>query len=58
MLAIGTNISLFVGFDDRGKKEAIFQQLAEGGKILFEINEEFGMVTDKFGIQWMFIEDH
>ncbi|WP_340199108.1 VOC family protein [Ascidiimonas sp. W6] len=50
----GTNISMFVAFDDMLFRKEAFEKLAEHGKVLFELNENFGMVKDPFGIQWMF----
>ncbi|NAS14149.1 VOC family protein [Poritiphilus flavus] len=53
----GTNISLFVSFADKAKKEEIFAALSENGKVLFPLTEDFGMLKDPYGIQWMFVSD-
>lgn len=49
----GSNISLFVVFDDANKKKEVFNKLSEGGKVFFPIEDNFGMLVDKYGIQWM-----
>ena len=51
----GTNISLFVSFGDRELKEEVFANLSEGGKVMFPLDDNFGMLKDKYGIQWMFV---
>lgn len=54
---VGTNISLFTVFSDNEKKLRIFEDLAKDGKILFPIDDNFGMLKDKFNIQWMFVTE-
>ncbi len=54
----GGNISLAVGLNDVGKARTIFDDLADGGKVTMPLDktfwaEAFGMLTDKFGINWM-----
>jgi PhnB protein len=49
----GNNISLFVSFSDQKEKENVFAELAHEGKVLFPLDDNFGMLKDKFGIQWM-----
>lgn len=56
--AVGGNIALSVGTDDAGDAERMFNALAEGGRVTMPIAEtfwaeRFGMLTDKFGIDWM-----
>jgi PhnB protein len=56
---VGNNISLAVGSDDIPAAEKMFDAIAEGGHIIMPMGEtywaeRFGMVTDKFGIHWMF----
>ncbi|XLS30462.1 VOC family protein [Flavobacteriaceae bacterium M23B6Z8] len=53
----GTNISMFVTFKNMKFREDAFVKLAEKGKILFELNDNFGMVKDQFGVQWMFTSE-
>jgi PhnB protein len=56
---IGDNISLAIGTEDVAAADTMFDKLAEGGKITMPMQEtfwaeRFGMLTDKFGINWMF----
>jgi PhnB protein len=53
----GNNISLTVGLKDEAEIKKIFNKLAEGGEIGMDLgktffSELFGVVTDKFGINW------
>lgn len=59
-IIIGTNFSMFITFDDQIEYEDVFSRLAENGKILMPISKssegnKFGMLKDKFEIQWMLI---
>jgi len=52
------NISLALSFDDGARAEGIFAALSAGGKVQQPIGPafwggRFGMVTDKFGSEWM-----
>ena len=54
-----SNISLAVGADDADKMEEMFNRMAEGGTVTMPLQktfwaESFGMLTDKFGVNWMF----
>jgi PhnB protein len=54
----GGNISLAIGLDDKARAQAIFDNLADGGKVTMPLDktfwaEAFGMLTDKFGVNWM-----
>lgn len=54
------NISLSLGFDDGPRGERIFNALAAGGNVGMPIDKafwggRFGMVTDKFGTEWMVV---
>ncbi len=51
----GNNFSLFIAFDEPEKRERVFNHLAKNGKILFPLDENFGMVKDQFGFQWMLV---
>lgn len=56
---IGNNISLSIGSNDPASAEQMFEQLSDGGTIVMPMQEtfwaaRFGMLTDKFGINWMF----
>lgn len=53
------NIQLSVEVDDEQKLTEIFNKMAEGGKITMPLEKQFwgatfGMLQDKFGINWMF----
>ncbi len=55
----GDNISLSVDSDNDQQLEEVFSKMANGGKITMPLQEQFwgakfGMLTDKFGIHWMF----
>ena len=55
----GDNISLSVECDTNGQLEKVFSKMSEGGKVTMPLQEQFwgatfGMLTDKFGIHWMF----
>lgn len=50
-------ISLFVVFDDEAEITAVWEKLAEGGKILMPFNtypwaQKYGWLQDKFGLSW------
>ena len=54
----GTNFSLSLNADSREHAESIFGALSEGGTVGMPMNDTFwgdyfGMLTDKFGINWM-----
>src|SRR5205823_1677659 len=54
----GTNIQLSVTAENEAEGSRIFKALAAGGKTMVPLAKAswggyFGMLTDKFGIQWM-----
>jgi PhnB protein len=54
----GTSISLSISAESREEADRLFNGLAEGGKVQMPMQDMFwgdyyGMLTDKFGIQWM-----
>jgi PhnB protein len=54
-----SNISLAIGMDDGTRAEEMFARISEGGTVTMPMAEtfwaeRFGMVTDRFGINWMF----
>jgi len=54
----GGNISLAIGLNDVEKAKEYFANLSEGGTVTMPLDktfwaEAFGMLTDKFGINWM-----
>ncbi len=57
-LAVGRNFALFVEFSEGAEQEKVFAKLADGGNIMMPLADSpggarFGMLTDKFDIQWM-----
>lgn len=56
---VGNNISLAIGSNDVAHAEKVFEEMSEGATIVMPMQEtfwaeRFGMLTDKFGINWMF----
>lgn len=61
-LSSGTNVSLSLNFNVAESLDKTFESLAEGGKITMPVENtfwgaRFGMLTDKYGINWMFNHD-
>ena len=57
-LTVGNNISLSVETESKQEAERMVAGLSSGGKVLMPLGDTFwgayfGMVQDKFGIQWM-----
>ena len=58
----GSHISLSLNFTDVESIDKTFAALSDGAKITMELQDtfwgaRFGMLTDKFGINWMFNHD-
>ncbi|MBV9216844.1 MAG: VOC family protein [Acidobacteria bacterium] len=56
---VGDNITLALGSDDVEAATAMFERMSDGGTVIMPLQETFwaelfGMLTDKFGINWMF----
>ena len=54
----GNNVSLSINFSDEKEEETVFNNLSAGGKVTMPLQDtfwgaRFGMLTDKFGINWM-----
>lgn len=54
----GANISLSLSGDNQAELMGYFQKLSAGGKVTMPLEkapwgDSFGMLTDKFGINWM-----
>ena len=54
----GTNISVSLSGDDSDELHGYWDKLAEGGSVMTPLakqmwGDEFGMLTDRFGINWM-----
>ncbi|MDB5120632.1 MAG: hypothetical protein JWN56_1850 [Sphingobacteriales bacterium] len=57
-LVEGNNFHISINADSEGETARIFNALAEGGKVTMPLavmfwGAYFGMLTDRFGIQWM-----
>jgi PhnB protein len=55
---VGDNFSISITADSRAEADELFGSLSEGGKVEMPLAEAFwgdyfGMLQDKFGIQWM-----
>ena len=62
-LTMGNNFSLSIETDSEAETTKLFNALSSGGKVTMPLaktfwNAFFGMVTDKFGIQWMVNYDY
>lgn len=58
----GNNFSIALGCDNLQECEQMFSAFAENGKVIMPLQEtfwalRFGMITDQFGINWMFNAD-
>lgn len=58
-LAVGSNVHVCLDFDDPAEMSGRFDALAAGGKVTMPLQDtfwgaKFGMLTDAFGISWMF----
>ncbi|MNX91167.1 hypothetical protein D3C86_1232390 [compost metagenome] len=54
----GNNFSVSVSADSKAEADRIFSGLSDGGKIGMPLNntfwgDYFGMLTDKYGVNWM-----
>ena len=52
-------VHLSINFNDMARQEKVFNALSEGGKVNMPLQDtfwgaKFGMLTDKFGVNWMF----
>lgn len=59
----GDNFSIAIGADSKEEAEKLFNNLAEGGKVEMPLNDTFwgayfGMLQDKFGVQWLVNYDY
>lgn len=54
----GSSISMSISGDDANQMRGYFEKLADGGSVTMPMEmqmwgDEFGMLTDRFGINWM-----
>ena len=59
----GTNLSLSLNFKTVAEIDTVFAALSDGATITMGLQDtfwgaKFGMLTDKFGINWMFNHDY
>lgn len=59
----GNNLSLSLNFENLEEINNTFAALADGGKVTMELQDtfwgaRFGMLTDKYGFNWMFNHDY
>lgn len=52
-IKVGTNFALFVKFKDDHELKTAYGKLAEKGNIIMPLENNFAMLIDRFGIQWM-----
>lgn len=52
-VARGGNFAMFITFSDYSEQKQVFDKLAQGGQIQFPLENKFGMLVDKYQIQWM-----
>ena len=57
-MVVGTNFTVSVNTDSKEEADKIFNGLSSGGKVTMPMDNTFwgsyfGMLTDKFDIQWM-----
>lgn len=57
-VSFGDNLSISISPDSKKEADRIFKELAEGGNVVMPMadtfwNAYFGMVKDKFGVNWM-----
>jgi PhnB protein len=57
-LTPGNNFHIEIEADSKEEAEHLFEKLSQGGKVTMPLADAswgsyFGMVTDKFGVQWM-----
>ena len=62
-LSIGNNISIAISAESEKDADKIFRGLSSGGKVTMPLEKTFwgsyfGMLTDKFDIQWMVSYDY
>ncbi len=58
-VATESNVQISLDFDDAADMAAKFEALAAGGKVRLPLQDmfwgaRFGMLTDAYGVQWMF----
>jgi PhnB protein len=59
----GTNFSISISTDNEAEATELFNKLSAGGQVTMPLDKAFwgdyfGMLTDKFGVQWMVSYDY
>ena len=59
----GSNLALSLNFTEEESMERTFTALSEGGNVTMKLQDtfwgaKFGMLTDKYGFNWMFNHDY
>lgn len=49
----GSNFAIFVHFSNPSEQATVFGKLSEGGQVQFPLENNFGMLVDKYRVQWM-----
>ncbi|MEM7333924.1 MAG: VOC family protein [Chloroflexota bacterium] len=49
----GGNFAMFVTFSDQQEQKRVFDELSNGGQVQFPLENNFGMLIDKYQVQWM-----
>lgn len=57
-VTFGNNFYISIVVESKEEADKLFKGLSDGGKIEMRMKDEFwgayfGMLTDKFGVQWM-----
>jgi PhnB protein len=56
-LKTGSQVHLSLNFSDKGQQDAVWGRLSAGATVTMPLGDQFfgrfGMLVDKFGIQWM-----
>lgn len=56
---VGDNIALSLNLTDEKRTRELFEKIGKGGEVFMPLEKQFwgaifGVVTDKYGIEWMF----
>ena len=51
--AKGQNFAVFINFSDHDEQKQVFDKLSQDGHVQFPLENNFGMLVDKYEIQWM-----
>ena len=52
-VSVGANFAIFVTFTDPAEQKQVFDNLSEGGQVQFPLENNFGMIVEKYQVQWM-----